>query len=89
VNDDELHRLHEEKTPGPQTAATLAQSELIDSTGSTVVEELRRHQDGAVEAESSYGDRGPVVSDEECSQSTEGDSSESPRTHETGSLPVS
>jgi hypothetical protein len=39
--------------------------------------------------ESLYGDRGPVVSDNEYSQSTEGDTSESSQTHETGCLPVS
>jgi hypothetical protein len=53
------------------------------------VPQWSKSQDSAIEAKHSYGNRGPVVSDNESSQSTEGDVSESPWTHETGSLPVS
>jgi hypothetical protein len=41
VNNNELHCLHEKKAFGPHMAAMVFQPELIDGTGSTVVEELR------------------------------------------------
>jgi hypothetical protein len=89
VNDDELCRLHEEKNPGPQTAAMLSQSESSKSTPFLVPEESKQHHRDVIHKRHSYRNVDTVVSDKECSQSTEGDGSESPRTHETGSLPVS
>jgi hypothetical protein len=71
VNDNKLCHLPEEKLFGLQMATTLFQPELVDSKGSLVAEDSRRHHGGAVETGHSYTNVDPVVSDDESSCSTE------------------
>jgi hypothetical protein len=65
VNDDEFRHLHEEKNPGPQTAATLSQSESANSTPFSEPEELKQHHRDVVHRGRSYRNVDTIISNDD------------------------
>jgi hypothetical protein len=67
VDNNKLHRLPEERMPGPQTATNSFQAESVDGMGDLVPEESRQHCDGVTETKHSCMNIEPVISDNENS----------------------